>query len=204
MKLQRLAWLALSGLALSASVLAEGSADEGKAKSQMCVACHGIDGNSPNPEWPSIAGQSASYVLKQLKAYKANERQNPLMSPMVAGLNDDDMEDLAVFYSTQTRTGLEADAQKIAEGQRLYRGGDPAAGIAACTACHGPNGHGIAPAGYPALQGQHATYIAAQLRNYRSGTRTTDQSHNRMMREIASRLTEAQIDSVAQYVQGLR
>jgi cytochrome c553 len=205
MKLQRLAWVvAISGLACSGSVFAEGSPEEGKAKSQMCVACHGIDGNSPNPEWPSIAGQSAAYSLEQLKAFKSNARQNPLMSPMVAGLSEDDMEDLAAFYSTQTRSGLEADPAKIAEGQRLYRGGDPAAGIAACTACHGPNGHGIAPAGFPALQGQHATYIASQLRNYRSGSRTTDQSHNRMMRDIASRLTEAQIDAVAQYVQGLR
>jgi cytochrome c553 len=205
MKLQRLAFsIVLSGLAFSSPVLGEGSAEEGQAKSTPCVACHGVNGNSANPEWPSLAGQSAPYIVKQLKAFKAGERQNPLMTPMAQPLSDDDIEDLAAYYSQQTRTGLEAEPSKVAEGQRLYRGGDPVAGIPACTACHGPSGKGIAAAGYPSLQSQHATYVAAQLRAYRAGTRTTDQSHNRMMRDVANRLTDAQIDAVAQYVQGLR
>lgn len=205
MKLQRLAFsIVLSGLAFSSPVLGEGSAEEGQAKSTPCVACHGVNGNSANPEWPSLAGQSAPYIVKQLKAFKSGERQNPLMTPMAQPLSDDDIEDLAAYYSQQTRTGLEADASKVAEGQRLYRGGDPVTGIPACTACHGPSGKGVAAAGYPALQGQHATYVAAQLRAYRAGTRTTDQALNRMMRDVANRLTDAQIDAVAQYVQGLR
>jgi cytochrome c553 len=206
MKLQRLAFsIVFSGLAFSSPVLGDGSADEGQTKAAPCVACHGVNGNSANPEWPSLAGQSGPYIIKQLKAFKAGERQNPLMTPMAQPLSDDDMEDLAAYYSQQTPTAqLEAEPSKVAEGQRLYRGGDPVAGIAACTACHGPSGKGVSAAGYPSLQGQHATYVAAQLRAYRSGTRTTDQAQNRMMRDVANRLTDAQIDAVAQYVQGLR
>lgn len=209
MKLQRLAFsIVFSGLALSSAALGEdlgeGSAEEGQTKATPCVACHGVNGNSTNPEWPSLAGQSGPYIVKQLKAFKAGERQNPLMTPMAQPLSDDDMEDLAAYYSQQVRTGLEAEPSKIAEGQRLYRGGDSVGGIAACTACHGPSGKGIEAAGYPALQGQHATYVAAQLRAYRAGARTTDQPQNRMMRDVANRLTDAQIDAVAQYVQGLR
>lgn len=205
MKLQRFAFsMVLSGLALSSPALGDGSAEEGQAKAAPCVACHGVNGNSANPEWPSLAGQSGPYIIKQLKAFKGGERQNPLMTPMAQPLSDDDMEDLAAYYAKQTPTGLEAAAAKVAEGQRLYRGGDPLAGIAACTACHGPNGKGIAAAGYPALQGQHATYVTAQLKAYRSGARVTDQPQNRMMRDVANRLTDAQIEAVAQYVQGLR
>lgn len=206
MKLQRLAFsIVFSGLAFSSSVLAEGSAEEGQAKAGTCVACHGVNGNSANPEWPTLAGQSGPYIIKQLKAFKSGERQNPLMTPMAQPLSDDDMEDLAAYYSQQTPTALlETEPSKVSAGQRLYRGGDPVAGIAACTACHGPTGKGVAAAGYPALKGQHATYIAAQLRAYRAGTRTTDQAQNRMMRDVANRLTDAQIDAVAQYVQGLR
>jgi cytochrome c553 len=210
MKLQRLALsivfsgLAFGSLTLSSSALGEGSVEEGQTKANPCVACHGVNGNSANPEWPSLAGQSAPYIIKQLKAYKVGERQNPLMTPMAQPLSEDDMEDLAAYYSKQTRTGLEAEPSKVAEGRRLYRGGDPVAGIAACTACHGPNGLGMAAAGYPALQGQHATYVAAQLKAYRSGARKTDQPQNQMMRNVANRLTDTQIDAVAAYVQGLR
>lgn len=206
MKLQRLAFsIVFGGLALSsAPVLGDGSAEAGQAKATPCVACHGVNGNSANPEWPSLAGQGGPYLVKQLKAFKSGERQNPLMTPMAQPLSDDDIEDLAAYYAQQVPTGLEADPSKVAEGQRLYRGGDPVGGIAACTACHGPSGKGMAAAGYPALQGQHATYVAAQLKAYRAGSRTTDQAQNRMMRDIANRLTDAQIDAVAQYVQGLR
>jgi cytochrome c553 len=210
MKLQRLALsivfssLAVSGLTLGASALGEGSAEEGQTKANPCVACHGVNGNSANPEWPSLAGQSAAYIIKQLKAFKVGERQNPLMTPMAQPLSDDDMEDLAAYYSKQALTGLEAEPSKVAEGRRLYRGGDSVGSIAACTACHGPNGRGIAAAGYPSIQGQHATYVAAQLKAYRSGTRKTDQPQNQMMRNVANRLTDAQIDAVAAYVQGLR
>ncbi len=206
MKLQRLAFsIVFSGLALSSpQVLGQGSAEEGQTKATPCVACHGVDGNSANPEWPSLAGQSAAYTVQQLKAFKAGERQDPLMTPMAQPLSEDDMEDLAAYYAQQTPTGLETEPSKVEEGQRLYRGGDPAGNITACIACHGPNGKGMGVAGYPSLQGQHATYVVKQLKAYRAGSRTTDQAYARMMRDVAARMTDAQIEAVAQYVQGLR
>jgi cytochrome c553 len=205
MKLQRLALsMVLGGLALSSPVLGDGSAEEGQAKAGPCVACHGVNGNSANPQWPSLAGQNGPYIIKQLKAFKVGDRQDPLMSPMAAPLTDDDMEDLAAHFQAQTPTGMEAEPSKVAEGQRLYRGGDPVAGIAACTSCHGPNGRGMAAASFPSIRGQHATYVATQLKAYRSGVRKTDQPQNQMMRNVANRLTDSQIDAVAAYVQGLR
>lgn len=203
MKLEPIALLsALCALSLSATVFAEGSAEAGQAKSSTCVACHGVDGNSMNPEWPTIAGQHGEYIVKQLKAFKSGARQNPLMTPMAQPLSDQDMEDLAAYFSSQTAKGLEADPSQVSLGQRLYRGGDLEKGIAACASCHGPTGDGNPAALYPAIRGQHATYVAAQLKAYRSGTRQTDQ--NQMMRGVTQSMTDDQIAAVAAYVQGLR
>lgn len=186
----------------TAPALAAGSKDAGQTKSTPCVACHGIDGNSANPEWPSIAGQHEGYFVRQLKAFRDGERQNPLMSPMAAGLIDEDIADLAAFYSSQTARGGEAEPSKLKLGQKVYRAGNMEEQTMACAACHGPTGRGNPLASYPAIQGQHATYVAAQLRAYKSGTRTNDP--NQMMRSIALRLSDAEIDAVASYVQGLR
>lgn len=203
MKLQPIALLpVLFGLALNAPVFAEGTAEAGQAKATTCVACHGVDGNSSNPQWPSIAGQHPQYIAKQLKAFKSGTRQDPLMSPMAAPLSDADIDDLAAYFSSQTANGLEADASKVALGQRLYRGGDANTGVAACAACHGPAGHGNPTALYPSIRGQHSTYVETQLKAYRGGTRQTDQ--NQMMRNVASALSDEQIAAVAAYVQGLR
>jgi cytochrome c553 len=185
-----------------ASTGAEGSADEGQSKATPCVACHGVDGNSSNPVWPNLAGQHPQYIERQLDAFKKGERQDPLMSPMAAPLSEDDMADLAAYYSKQAPKGLEADAAKLSLGQRLYRGGDASKGVAACTACHGPNGAGNPTALYPAIRGQHAAYVAKQLRAYREGARQTDP--NQMMRNVAHSMSDEQIDAVAAYVQGLR
>jgi len=182
--------------------LAEGSMESGQAKSGVCAACHGVDGNSVNPEWPSLAGQNASYIVAQLQHFKDGDRQNPLMSPQAAALNPQDMADLAAYFSSQTITPKEADPDLVTRGQKIYRGGDEARGITACIACHGPNGRGNAVAGYPAIAGQHATYLANQLRLYGSGDRSSDP--NQMMRSIARRMTENDIKAVASYMQGLR
>lgn len=192
----------LSALCLSANAFAEGSAEAGQAKAATCVACHGVDGNSVNPEWPTIAGQHSEYITKQLNAFKSGARQNPLMSPMAAALSDADIDDLAAYFSSQTATGLEADASKVPLGQRLYRGGDAERGVAACGACHGPAGSGNPTAQYPSIRGQHATYVEAQLKAYRNNSRQTDQ--NQMMRGVARGMTDEQIAAVAAYVQGLR
>ena len=182
--------------------LAAGTADAGKTKSTACVACHGVDGNSANPEWPSLAGQPSSYVVKQLRHFKTGERSNPLMTPMAMPLSDQDMEDLAAYFASQTpRPTGETEPSKLKLGERAYRSGNPANGTPACAGCHGPTGTGN-PSAYARIGGQHATYVAAQLRAYKSGTRATDP--NAMMRTIAARLSEQEIDAVASYVQGLR
>lgn len=203
MKFQSIAVLAALGLAQT--VFAQGttgSAESGQAKAATCVACHGVDGNSVNPEWPSIAGQHAEYLVKQLQAFKGGARFNVLMSPMASALSDQDMADLAAYYSAQRPRGLEADAAKVALGQRIYRGGDLESELTACIACHGPSGSGNPAALYPSIKGQHATYTAAQLQAYKRGERSTDP--NQMMRTIAAALSDEQIDALASYVQGLR
>lgn len=190
----------LASLALSAR--AEGAADAGKAKAAVCAACHGADGNSLNPEWPSLAGQHDSYILNSLKAFKAGTRTNVLMAGQVAALSDQDMQDLAAYFGAQKRQNKTADPKLVTSGERLYRGGNKDSGTAACIACHGPEGRGNPPAGYPAIAAQYATYTAAQLKAYRAGERSSDP--NQMMRNVAVRLTDSEIESVASYVQGLR
>lgn len=192
----------LCGLSASAITRADGSVEEGQAKSTPCIACHGAGGNSSNPVWPNLAGQHKKYIVRQLQAFKGGTRQDPLMTPMAMGLSEDDMEDLAVYFDEQPLTGLEADPARAPKGQRLYRGGDANTGVAACLACHGPEGDGNPAAGWPSIKGQHAPYVAAQLRAYRAGTRKTDS--NQMMRDVARNLSDEQIDDVAAYVQGLR
>lgn len=213
MKVQSIALsLAWCGVLLSsagrtaetAAGVAPGSVEAGQTKAASCVACHGVGGNSVNPVWPTLAGQHSQYIVKQLKAFKNDERTDPLMTPMAKPLSDADMEDLGAYFAAQPAAGLEADPSKVTDGQRLYRGGEPVNGIAACAACHGPAGAGNPVAKYPAIRSQHAAYIAAQLKAYRSGARKTDQPQNQMMRNVAAKLSDVQIDAVAAYIQGLR
>jgi cytochrome c553 len=183
---------------------AEGSVQEGESKAATCTACHGPAGNSSNPLWPTLAGQHPLYTLRQLQAFKSGTRTDPLMTPMAAPLSDDDMQDLAAYFAAQTPAGMEADPAKVSEGERLYRGGDQKGGIAACAACHGPSGHGNPAASFPSIRSQHASYVVAQLKAYRSSARKTDQEQNQMMRNVASGLSDSQIEALASYVQGLR
>lgn len=192
------------GLAMITQVNAEGSAEAGKVKSVTCSACHGADGNSINPEWPNLAGQHEGYLLRQLQAFKSGARQNPLMGPQAMTLSDEDMADLAAFFSQQSPKGGVADPELVPAGERLYRGGNLEANIAACTGCHGPAGRGNPEASYPALQGQQSGYVVAQLKAYREGSRKTDANMNQMMRNVAARMTDAEMQAVASYIQGLR
>ena len=190
-------------LGWSGSALAAGSKEAGQTKAATCSACHGLDGNSVNPEWPNLAGQHASYIIKQVRHFRAGQRQNVLMSPMAAILQDQDIEDVAAYFSSQTlRPTGETDPAKLKLGERVYRAGSVSGKVPACAGCHGPNGSGNPAAVYPRIGGQHATYAAIQLRNFKSGARTTDP--NLMMRNIAAQLSEDEIDAVASYVQGLR
>ncbi len=193
----------VTALAWSGTAAAAGNAEAGQAKSATCMACHGAGGVSANPEWPHLAGQHASYVVKQLKHFKAAERNNPLMMPMAMILSDQDMEDLAAYFSTQVpRPAGETEPSKLKLGERVYRSGNAESGVPACAGCHGPSGAGVAGAAYPRIGGQHGTYAAIQLRAYKSGVRATDP--NAMMRGVAGKLTEEEIDAVSSYLQGLR
>ncbi len=160
-----------------AEPLVEGSIEAGESKSVPCAACHGRDGNSANPAWPSIAGQNAPYIVEQLQAFKDGTRADPLMTPQAMSLSEQDMRDLAVYFASQTAAPRPVASQEaLSRGQALYRGGDAEREAAACLACHGPTGRGNPAAAYPMLRGQYATYTAKQLRAYASGERKSDGS----------------------------
>jgi cytochrome c553 len=187
-----------------------GKSADGATKSAVCAACHGPNGNSVNPEWPRLAGQSAVYIAEQLRLFRSGLRTNPVMQPLAATLSDQDISDLAVYYEAQTPTGLEADPSYWQDGQGLYLRGDRARDVPACTACHGPVGRGNLAAGYPALRAQQSVYVMKQLNDYASGARYTGPNpvqasrNGTMMFTLAKRLTPEQIRDVASYVQGMR
>jgi cytochrome c553 len=191
--------LLLTVLPLAASA---GSIEAGQAKSVPCAACHGQDGNSVNPEWPSIAGQHERYLIDSLRAYQDGRRDNVLMTSQAQALSEQDIRDLAAFYAAQQPIARSADPALVSRGERLYRGGNLETGVAACLACHGPEGRGNGPAGYPMVGGQYAVYSAEQLRLYRSEQRSSDPQQ--MMRNIAARMTDDEILAVSSYMQGLR
>lgn len=187
---------------------AQGNAEAGKAKSLVCAACHGTDGNSVIAMNPKIAGQHEGYLLKQLQEFKLASqtagkegRNNAIMNGQAAMLSDQDMQDLAAYFSSQTLKVGEAPEDVIAKGEALYRGGDAEKGITACIACHGPGGNGMNLAGFPAVGGQHATYSKSQLEMFRNGSRKNDL--NGMMRGIASKLSDEDISILSQYLEGL-
>jgi len=189
---------------------ADGTVQAGAPKAAVCFSCHGPNGNSQNPAWPRLAGQNAVYIAEQLHLFKDAVRKNPVMQPMAAGLSDQDIDNVAVFFAAQTPTGLEADPSYWKAGQALYIHGDAASGVPGCVACHGPLGRGNPAAGYPALQAQQSVYVVTQLQNYANGTRysgpnaTTASPNSVIMFDIAKRLTPEEIRDVASYVQGLR
>ena len=192
--------LVLSGLVSFAAIASD--AEAGKAKSAACAACHGADGNSVNPVWPSLAGQHASYLVKQLMDFKEGRRVNATMAGMVAALNEDDMKDLAAYYASQAPKAAAFDAELIAAGENIYRGGITAIQMAACMGCHSPSAMGNGPAAWPSLRSQHADYIVAQLQNFKHGSRANDP--NGMMRNLVVRMSEEEMKAVAAYVAGIQ
>jgi cytochrome c553 len=193
--------LALAASASAVYVHADAASDAGKNKAATCGACHGMDGNSTNPQFPKLAGQNASYIQAELTAFKSGKRQNAIMAGQAAGLSDQDMQALAAYFSSQTVTVGEAVAGQVKAGEQVYRNGNASENVPACLACHGPDGAGNALMKVPALAGQHSAYVVAQLQNYASGTRATDP--NKMMETIAARLTPAEMQAVASYIEGL-
>lgn len=191
------------GIAGAASqVLAAGNANEGQAKTAICATCHGADGNSATPNFPKLAGQGERYLVKQISDIKAGLRPVVEMTGMTDALSEQDIADIAAFYSSQTATTGKASADNIEYGQKLYRAGNPAKGIPSCAGCHAPDGSGNVPAGYPALAGQHATYTENSLVKFRSGERAYDANSN-IMRDIAYNLSDVEIKALANYISGL-
>ncbi|MCX7059072.1 MAG: c-type cytochrome, partial [Proteobacteria bacterium] len=176
-----------------------------------CAACHGATGSSVNPEWPNLAGQHHEYIAEQLNLLKSVVRVAPVMNPMAAALSPQDMADLAAHFEAQTPAGLEADPALWQAGQKLYRGGDAARGIPACSGCHGPNGRGNGPARWPQIRGQQPVYVTNQLHAYAAKTRYAAVAGQppapagaELMYDIAKRLGEDDIKSLVAYLQGLR
>lgn len=205
--MKRSALAVLFGFAASFAFAAEApapvaKADPAKGKAivdTVCAACHGADGNSAASSNPSLAGQHAEYIVSQLTAFKKGERKNPIMAGQAAGLSDADMRNVAAYFSEQKpkeRAGT--DKVLMEAGKKLYRGGNVAAGLPACMACHGPNGAGL-PVQYPRLAGQQGEYVITQLKNFKANT----DRKNGPMHDIAMKLTDDDMKAVAQYITGL-
>jgi cytochrome c553 len=182
-----------------------GDAGAGKNMSVACGACHGADGNSTAP-FPKLAGQGEKYLYKQMQDIRDGARSVPTMAGQLDGKSDQELADIAAYYSAQARSGGQTNPDMLALGKKVYRSGVAERNVAACTACHSPTGRGNAPAGYPALAGQHAQYVADQLRAYRKGHedpagRTNDDAS--IMRTTAAGLSDMEIEAVASYVSGL-
>jgi len=192
--------IGLSSL-ISFNLVAADSA-AGKSKSAVCAGCHGADGNSANGVWPILAGQHASYLVKQLNNFKSAERADPIMQGMAAALGEEDIQDIAAYYASQKSKPVAFDKALVARGESIYRGGITEISVAACMACHGPDGAGNGPAVYPSLKGQHTDYLILQLKKFRDGTRAND-SYS-IMRSLAARMSDEEIMAVAAYISAIQ
>lgn len=180
----------------------------GKELSASCAACHGADGNSAVPSFPKLAGQGEVYLIKQMKDIRDGARPVPTMAGQVDNKSDEELANIAAFYASQPASGGQTDPAMLDLGQKIYRAGVAERQVAACSACHSPTGKGNAPAGFPALAGQHAEYIATQLKMYRKGYEDengrTNDGDTKIMRTTAFGLSDKEIEAVSSYVAGLK
>lgn len=206
MQIQRALWsLALLLTAMQAAATT-GDVAAGEAQALVCAACHGQDGATAiDPTYPNLAGQNETYLFNQLRMIQSGERQVLLMAGQLIGKTEQDLRNLAAYYASLPGklSEAEGDDESIALAERIYRGGILAKGVAACSACHAPDGGGNGPAGFPALGGQPKAYTVAQLTAYREGERKSDESVGGMMRGVAGGLTDKEIAALADYLQGL-
>jgi cytochrome c553 len=198
----RIAIILTAALATS-TAQAEPNIAHGKELSAVCVACHGTDGNSAAGVFPSIAGQGQKYLVKQLVNIKDGTRVAMLMAGILDNYTNQDMQDVAAYFASQTPKGGTADADLVDLGESIYRGGIARKSVAACTACHSPTGQGNGAAAFPMLAGQWPEYTEAQLKLFRSGMRNND-GDSRMMRLTAMDLSDTEIAAVASYIRGLQ
>lgn len=168
----------------------------------LCIACHAIDGNSSISVNPKLAGQHAGYIAKQLKNFKSGLRENAVMAGMVANLTEKEMENLGYYFAEQVISLSSAKKNGVGSlGEDIFRAGIKNKGVPACASCHGPSGHGI-PDKYPRLNAQHSQYILSQLNAFRLELRQNDS--DAVMRTIAQKMTEQEMNAVSDYIQGLR
>ena len=191
-------------LGITSVAHAAGDATAGQAKAAVCGACHGPDGNSPAPNFPKLAGQGERYLTKQMHDIKDGKRTVLEMTGLLTNLNDQDLADLAAYFASQKGSVGAADPKLVARGEQLFRGGNLEKGLPACTGCHSPNGAGNAAASFPRLSGQHATYIAKQLTDFRKEEAGRANDGDAMtMRTIARKLSDEDIAALSSYIQGL-
>jgi cytochrome c553 len=189
-------WIGVCVFGATSLVHAQGNPSAGKEKAEVCGGCHGVDGNSSAPIFPKLASQHASFISKQLHDFKSQKRPEPTMSALAEPLTDQDIADLSAYYAQQKIT-IEKGTHN-ALGERIYKTGNPATQVPACTGCHGPNGNGNPGAVFPQLNGQYAAYIEKTMRDFKMKARTNDL--NGMMQAIAARLNEEEISAVADYI----
>ncbi len=187
--------------AFGSLAFAAGDIAAGKVKAAACVACHGPDGNSVNPDWPKLAGQSSFYIIKQLKLFQTGDRSNPIMGPISKRLSDQDIENLGVYFASQVRSPGSAKKELVSLGREIYRGGNSVTEVPACLSCHGPTGAGNPAAKFPKLSFQHSRYVEIRLKAYREGIYSYRGSE--MMNGIAVNLSDEEIEAVASYIEGL-
>ncbi|MBK3442755.1 MULTISPECIES: cytochrome c [Pseudomonas] len=191
-------------LGITSVAHAAGDATAGQAKAAVCGACHGPDGNSPAPNFPKLAGQGERYLTKQMQDIKSGKRTVLEMTGLLTNLSDQDLADLAAYFASQKGSVGAADPKLVARGEQLFRGGNLEKGLPACTGCHSPNGAGNAAASFPRLSGQHATYIAKQLTDFRKEEAGRANDGDAMtMRTIARKLSDEDIAALSSYIQGL-
>lgn len=180
-----------------------GNTKNGQSLANNCMACHGSNGdNTVSTTTPKLAQQIKQYIVKQLHDFKSGARRSSIMSSMAGMLSDQDMLDVAAYFSSRKMNSVDIDSKSpSAKGEMIYKGGVQKSvkskSIPACSSCHGLDSNGIVPA-FPRLAGQHPQYLISQLKAFQNGTRTNDQ--NDIMRDIASRLTGDQIKAVAEYL----
>ena len=162
-------------------------------KAQACAACHGRNGNSENPSYPILAGQSWRYIYIQLKDFKEGRRTDPLMSPMAVDLSRDDMIALGNFFAAQKALPIKfkADGARVAAGEKI-------SDAVLCPMCH--LGGFVGQNEIPKVAGQYPEYIRKQLADFKARRRTNDAGN---MTSVAGTLSDDDIESLAQYIANL-
>lgn len=191
------------GVSLTAVAHGAGDPDAGEQNAAVCTSCHGQGGGKPiMASYPKLTGIGERYLYDQLVAIKSGDRAIPEMTGLLDAMSDQDLQDLAAYFDSQEMVVNQADPDLVDQGESLYRGGNMASGVPACAGCHNPKGDGNEPGGYPAIGGQSAEYLANQLKSYRAGERAGT-SNATIMVDVATELTDAEIQAVASYISGL-